>query len=454
MLQREDPRLSRIINYLESGTLPTDEKEARELALTKSQYVLEDEVLYRLESDKTMKIIPPTKYREKLFREAHEGKFGAHLRDAEIHGELSRHYWWPGMRSDILRWCKGCLTCASRRIGRPEKPPLTPIPVSGPFDRVGVDVIQFPMSFDGNRYAVVFMDYLTKWPVVFAVPDQTSLTIAHLLVDRVITRHGVPAELLSDRGKAFLSELMQEVYRIMGIHKVSTTAYHPQTDGLVERFNRTLTDMLATTVEKSGRDWDQHLPHVSTRESPFYLLYRRDPQLPTDAALCVPKSRYTVDLDDYKTGLVESLSEAWELARAEVKKAQSRQKKYYDRQAKEPKFRVGDRVFVYMPSAKKGKAHKFSRPFHGPFRVLELTPNDAKVTPVDKPRDQAIYVTLERLCFCPSELAQGEFWPSKSRQTRNEPQPSLTEAEETVASTEDEETVRPNVWKGRLRKRS
>lgn len=152
--------------------------------------------------------------------------------------------------------------CASRRIGRPEKPPLTPIPISGPFDRVGVDVIQFPMSFDGNRYAVVFMDYLTKWPEVFAVPDQSPLTIAQLLMDHVITRHGVPAELLSDRGKAFLSDLMQEIYKLMGIHKVSTTAYHPQTDGLVERFNRTLTDMLAKTVEKSGWDWDQHLPRV------------------------------------------------------------------------------------------------------------------------------------------------------------------------------------------------
>ncbi len=123
------------------------------------------------------------------------------------------------MRSDILRWCKACLKCASRRIGRAEKPPLTPIPVAGPFDRVGVDVIQFPTSYDGNQYAVVFMDYLTKWPEVFAVPDQTSLTIAQLLVDHVICRHGVPAELLSDRGGCFLSDLMQELTGLMGIHK-------------------------------------------------------------------------------------------------------------------------------------------------------------------------------------------------------------------------------------------
>ena len=121
-------------------------------------------------------------------------------------------------------------------MGRAIKPPLTPIPVAGPFDRVGVDVIQFPKSYEGSQYGIVFVDYVTKWPEVFAAPDQTSLTIAQLLVDHVICRHGVPVQLLSDRRKAF-SSLMEDIYKLMGIHKVSTTAYHPQTNGLVERFN-------------------------------------------------------------------------------------------------------------------------------------------------------------------------------------------------------------------------
>ncbi len=90
---------------------------------------------------------------------------------------------------------------------------------------------QFPRSKSGNKYAFVFVDYLTKWVEAFATRDQSALTIAKLLVGEVITRHGVPKELLSNRGAAFLSNLLQEVYRLMGIHKVSTTAYHPrQTD--------------------------------------------------------------------------------------------------------------------------------------------------------------------------------------------------------------------------------
>ena len=92
------------------------------------------------------------------------------------------------------------------------KPPLTPIPVAGPFDRIGV---QFPKTSRGNQYAVVFVDYLTKWPEVFAVPDQSAATIARLLVEEIVSRHGVPREILSDQGRAFLSGLMREVESLL-----------------------------------------------------------------------------------------------------------------------------------------------------------------------------------------------------------------------------------------------
>lgn len=240
-----------------------------------------------MEQDSTLRLIPQIDQRENLFREAHGGVFGAHLSDVKVHSELKRHYWWDGMRRDI----RGCVMCNSCATGRAVHPPLTPIPVGGPFDRIGVDVIQFPCSRAGNQYAVVFVDYLTKWPEVYAVPDQTAATIANLLVSEIVSRHGVPAEILSDRGRAFLSSLLKEVQQLLGFHKTNTTAYHPQTNGLVERFNRTLTSMLAKRVEKGGKDWDQKLPFVlfayrasqqqSTLESPFFLLYGRDPRLPT-----------------------------------------------------------------------------------------------------------------------------------------------------------------------------
>ena len=194
------------------------------------------------------------------------------------------------MRADIAKWTKSCQICATRNVGKPVHPPLIPIPVAGPFDKVGVDVIRFPPNQRGNTYAVVFVDYLTKWLEVFPAKDQSALNIARLLVERVVTHHGVPTQLLLDRGASFLSNLMKKVYELLGLKKVNTTAYHPQTDGLVKRFNRTLTDMLSKKVKKGGKDWDQQLPYVlfayraslqeSTGESPFILLYGRTPAVP------------------------------------------------------------------------------------------------------------------------------------------------------------------------------
>lgn len=156
--------------------------------------------------------------------------------------------------------CRACLVYATRKgPGRRARPPLQPIPIGEPFHRVGVDVLKLPLTYDGNTYAVVFMDYFTKWPEVFAVPDQEATTIARLLVEEVIARHGVPEQLLSDRGSNFLSEITCEVCKLLGIEKVTISGYHPQTDGMVEKFNGTLTNMLSKCAQKHGQDWDKQL---------------------------------------------------------------------------------------------------------------------------------------------------------------------------------------------------
>ena len=146
----------------------------------------------------------------------------------------------------------------------------------------------------------------------------------------------------------------------MGVNEVNTTAYHPQTDGLIERFNHTLTSMLAKTVKQNGSDWGKHLSYVlyvyrtspqeSTKEPPFFLLYGRDSRLPTDQALSPKPPRDIIDVDTYKSEVSQGLSAAWKLTREQVQKAQRRQKTRHDRHARDPGFHVGDRVFVLMPA--------------------------------------------------------------------------------------------------------
>ena len=139
------------------------------------------------------------------------------------------------------------------------------------------------MIESGNRYVVIFLDYLTKWVEAFAISNQSAPTIARIFVEEIFCRQGTSQNFLSDHGANFLSELMQEVCKLLLVKKVNTPEYHPQSDSLVEKFNYTLPAMLSKVAE-TGKDWDRHLPFVvfayhnsvkeSTKESLFYLWKR------------------------------------------------------------------------------------------------------------------------------------------------------------------------------------
>ena len=159
------------------------------------------------------------------------------------------------MFKDVEHWVKSCVECSMRKSPRnSKKAPLLPIPVEGAFDRVAVEVLgPFPPSSKGSRYIVGFSDYSTRWVEAFPVLSVEATVIARLLIDEIISRHGAPRVLLSARGTNFLSEVVAEVCKIFQIQKVNTSSYHPQTDGLVERFNSTLCQSLSMYVPKTRK---------------------------------------------------------------------------------------------------------------------------------------------------------------------------------------------------------
>ena len=154
---------AQVKHYQEMGHLPEDPFAARVLAANKSQYTLIEGNLYHTPTDCSLQIVPPQVDRRALFEEVHAGKFGGHLGDAKVFSSLNRHYWWPCMRSDIAGWYKACLVCAKCQVGCAPKPYLTSIPVGGPFNCIGVDVLQLHKLSKGNQYAIVFIDYLTDY---------------------------------------------------------------------------------------------------------------------------------------------------------------------------------------------------------------------------------------------------------------------------------------------------
>ena len=204
----------------------------------------------------------PTALRYELLIWAHDNPNGGDFGTVKTYEKLRTRYYWRKMFSDVSHWCRSCCDCAMTKSPRSRhKAPLLPIPVQDAFDRVACDIIgPFPVSKAGNRYVVVFSEYLTKWVECVPVPSIEASMIARLLVDEIFCRHGAPRTLLSDRGSNFLSSLVSEVFKLLNTKKVNTTAYHPQTNGLVERFNNTLAEAISSFVSSNQQDWDVYIP--------------------------------------------------------------------------------------------------------------------------------------------------------------------------------------------------
>ena len=212
-----------------------------------------------------------------------------------------------------------------------------------------------PLTRQGNRFVLVVVDHFTRWPEAYATADQTAASAAAALVDYV-SRHGVPLRLLSDNGGAFVSEVMDELASIFGVGRSFSTAYHPQTNGAVERFNRTLKSMLSSFVNKRQDDWDALLPallfayrsarHQSTRASPFLLLYGREARVPSSlGALRPPPLRDPFgDNDigrDFAEVFAEQQSTRHRLAAKNAQKGQPASKRRYDEGQVDAGFSVG-----------------------------------------------------------------------------------------------------------------
>ena len=266
---------------------------------------------------------------------------------------------------------------------------------------------------------------------MFPMPDQKSQRIAELLVREVIPLFGVPEALLSDRGTNLLSHLMYDICTLLGITKLNTTAYHPQCDGMVERFNRTLKAMLRKQAATFGSQWDVYLPsalwayrnvpHDSTNEKPSFLLLGIDCRTPTEAALLPPQELEPTEISDYREEVILSLSTARRLAAEAIKGAQTRYKRTYDQRSKEVNYQLGDWVMVKFPQEETGRLRKLSRPWHGPYRIIDRQDPDVTVVKIYAPQDGQIQVHQTRVAPCPPQLPAGFYWYGTRRSSPGRP---------------------------------
>ena len=255
---------------------------------------------------------------------------------------------------------------------------MVPLPVvSEPFSRIAMDIVgPLPRSRSGNRYVLVVCDYGTRYPEAVPVRTIDAVTVAEELM-KLFSRVGIPREILTDQGSNFQSQLLRELYRLLHIDALLTSPYHPQMDGLVERFNQTLKSMLKKTASEEGKDWDRliplllfayrEVPQESTGFSPIEMLYGRDVRGPLD----ILKESWEVDkrsdqnIVSYIMLMREKMERMSEEAQVNQQVASERQKTWYDRGARDRSFKPGEEVLVLLPTT----TSKLTAQWQAPYRV-------------------------------------------------------------------------------------
>jgi hypothetical protein len=374
---------------LSNQPLPNTLTPQQQQQLTKQSqhFVLRNNFIYKKDKRKEnslLRLIRKYELEPVLFM-FHNDPTAAHFATDAMFEKIRTRYYWPQMYEDIRSYVRACDEC--QRRGRPRKNQmLHPIPVGSPFHQIGIDFVgPLPLTNQGNKYIIVAMDYLTKWPEAKPVSAATAEQVATFLYEDIIGRHGCPAKILSDRGTHFNNHMIAHLLERFRIKQLLSTPYHPQTNGLVERFNRTLCEALAKLSNEHKDDWDQYIApvlfayrttrHNTTKMTPFYLVYGREAKLPMDDLTGLDANNEN-NIFARVNNLLEKLPLSRRIAKEQIASMQAKQKEIYDRKInREDHFRIGQKVLYYKASRDNQHTGKLLPKWEGPYYVHEICAN-------------------------------------------------------------------------------
>lgn len=352
----------------------------------------------------------PRSLRLQVLEAFHDDLTAGHLGFKKTLDRIRCRYYWPGLSSSVARYVGSCYPCQRRKLPTSAPAgPLQPLPCpSMPFEVVGVDLYgPLPVTSAGKRWIVTAVDHLTRYAETSSVITGSAVEVADFILHAIILRHGAPRVLLSDRGKVFLSQVVNEVLRASGTTHKTASSYHPQTNGLTERFHRTLADMIAVYVQPDHKNWDTLLPFLTfayntavqrtTCYSPFYLVYGRTPTTFLDVSFF---SSHGNSCQSSSEEYISRLAQSRHQARINTEARQHERKIIYDESHRVVSFQPGDEVLLLTPIRTPGLCDKFQPRFIGPYIVLEQTsPVNYRVTPLVAPTDRR-YRSTEIVHVC------------------------------------------------------
>jgi len=424
--QKADEELAPLRDYIESGgkVLPegiTEKDKEAFRAAAKAYYIRPaDEVLCRLwRSSRGLaraavfhQVVVPERLREVVLEAYHDHALGGHTGLGRLYERIMRKYYWPSLLADATQHVKGCTQCNTRK-----NPPRRAISdwakrelAYKPFQRVSLDFTPMMIqSRSGNNSLLVAVDHLTHFVEAWACASETSEVVCQALAD-LTTRYGVPQEIISDNGSNLVAKTVKDLALGLGMRKSTTAPYRHEANGIAERHVQIFQKMLKLAVQDGHQDeWDEYIDvarfahntsySTSVGESPFFLLYGTDPNVPLDLILHADQPQYA-HLKDYAGRLAERLRRAWKAARQENERKRS--ERHSRHAAKAPHgftgFEVNARVYLYAPLRQKGLSRKLTPPWSGPYRIVDKPYEGVySVQPADGKAGQDIRVHGSRL---------------------------------------------------------
>jgi len=390
-MQQRCPDCMPLLEYIKNGVLPESDGQARKIVYQSERYFVDEDLLFHLELPRNKKsqrmdsvrrqLVIPRELQELILKSYHDNY--CHIGAEKMYNTIRSKFFWVGMYTDVFNWCKTCAACQSGKGGAHTRAPLKNLPVEATiFERWHMDHVSLPASGE-YHHILVLVDSFSLYCVLLATKTTGAEETARLLYDHLFMQYGAKT-LLSDRGSAFRSKLVQELCKLLNVKQIYTSSRHPQTNSRAESFNRNVLNSLRTRCENEP-EWPKLLSTIgftfrtayvkSIGTSPFRLVYGVEPRLPVDDVL-LPSRNLPSNAQCYFSQMNAQLEILREAARQNQLEANVRTAATYNAQhgVKTPTFTVGDRVWLHDPKTPKQKlGHKTAKKWVGPFLILEAS---------------------------------------------------------------------------------
>ena len=389
-LQKQDPLLKPYYRYHEDDTTDC----SKEVWRSRDEYIIQDGVLYHVWVQKgkgparertVLQVVVPREHRVNVLKQYHDSPLGGHKQVQNTYISIREKYYWPGLFKDVSNWVKSCAGCAKAdRSKQRRNTPLQRVRVAGPFQQLHIDILgPLTEAEDGCKYVLTMIDQFTRWVELIPLKNQKAHVVAHAIFDQWFCRYGCPSIMVSDRGKNFLSIVVKHLSAMCHVKRIKTSSFHPSANGVNERRNKVIIDILRRLLENQPHLWSRYIASVayvvrtmicsSTNVSPFELTFGYKPVMPIDLDLPVPDTTAKKVMEQIRV-LQRKAEYLQKVARETEQLMKERYKAQFDKRAIPENYLPGDKCWVYTPSTtQKLKAgRKLVSCWVGPYRVIKV----------------------------------------------------------------------------------